>query len=177
MFSPPEAMRGQFDFVMSFGVVEHFHDLPGVLRAIGTFAKPGGIVFTLIPNNKNTIYGRLMYRWNRQVYDAHVLYDAAEVEKAHKDAGMTVLWNGHPCHRAAACCPGLGPRARLYILDYKQLTRVSKVFWFIESKSACSGQRGISRLIVCVSRGRSLSSPLVGRGGAEACQPISNRGG
>ncbi|HVZ17381.1 MAG TPA: class I SAM-dependent methyltransferase, partial [Terriglobales bacterium] len=72
MFDPPEGLLGQFDFVMSFGVVEHFHDLTGVVRAIGSFAKRGGIVFTLIPNNKNTIYGRLMHRWNRQVYDAHV---------------------------------------------------------------------------------------------------------
>ena len=155
MFSPPEAMRGQFDFVMSFGVVEHFHDLPGVLRAIGSFAKPGGIVFTLIPNNKNTIYGRLMYRWNRQVYDAHVLYDADEVEKAHRDAGMTVLWNGHLVSSSFGmlswCFKDREPDFTYWI--YKQLTRVSKVFWFIESKFGLfRPTRYFAPYIVCVSR-------------------------
>jgi SAM-dependent methyltransferase len=155
MFAPPEGLRRQFDFVMSFGVVEHFHDLPRVVRAIGSFAKPGGIVFTLIPNNKDTVYGRLMYRWNRKVYDAHVLYDAAELEKAHRDAGMTVLWNGHLVSSSFGmlswCFKDHRPPFTYWI--YTQLTRVSKFFWFIESKLGLfKPKRYFSPYVVCVSR-------------------------
>jgi SAM-dependent methyltransferase len=155
MFSPPEGVRGQFDFVMSFGVVEHFHDLPGVVRAIGSFAKPGGIVFTLIPNNKNTVYGWLMRRWNQQVYDAHIMYDAADLEKAHRDAGMTVLWNDHLVSSSFGmlswCFKDRQPDFSYWI--YKQLTRVSKVFWFIESRFGLfRPRRMFAPYIVCVSR-------------------------
>ncbi len=155
MFSPPDGMRRQFDFVMSFGVVEHFHDLPGVVRAIGSFAKPNGIVFTLIPNNKNTVYGRLMHRWNRQVYDAHVMYDAADLKKAHEAAGMTVLWNGYLVSSSFGmlswCFKDRKPDFSYWI--YKQLTRVSKFLWLIESKVGLfRPTRYFAPYIVCVSR-------------------------
>ena len=155
MFSPPAELKGSFDFVMSYGVVEHFHDLPGVVRAIASFAKPGGIVVTLIPHNKNTLYGRLVYRWNRKVYDAHVLYDAAELENAHKAAGMTVLWNGHLVSSSFGmlswCFKDRETGFSYWI--YKQLTRVSKAVWFIESKLGLfRPRRYFSPYIVCVAR-------------------------
>jgi SAM-dependent methyltransferase len=155
MFSPPEELKRSFDFVMSYGVVEHFHDLPGVVRAIGSFAKPGGLVLTLIPNNKNTVYGKLMYRWNRQVYDAHVMYDAADLENAHRAAGMTVLWNGHLVSSSFGmlswCFKDRETGFRYWI--YKQLTRVSKFVWFLESKfGLMKPTRFFSPYIVCVAR-------------------------
>lgn len=155
MFSPPDELKRKFDFVMSFGVVEHFHDLPGVVRAISSFARPGGTVFTLIPNNKDTVYGKLMYRWNRQVYDAHVMYDAADLKKAHEDAGMTVLWNGHLVSSSFGmlswCFKDREPDFTYWL--YTQLTRVSKFVWFLESKFGLfRPTRYFSPYIVCVSR-------------------------
>ena len=155
MFSPPERLRRKFDFVMSFGVVEHFHDLPAVVAAIAAFAKPGGIVFTMIPNNKNTIYGSLMRRWNKQVYDMHVMYDAADLEKAHKAAGTTVLWNGPLVSSSFGvlswCFKDRRPDFTYWI--YKQLTRISKVGWFLESRFGLfKPTRYFAPYIVCVSR-------------------------
>jgi SAM-dependent methyltransferase len=155
MFSPPADLRKHFDFVMSFGVVEHFHDLPGVVSAIGSFAKPGGVIFTLIPNNKNTVYGWLMRRWNKKVYDAHVLYDATDLENAHKAAGMNVLWTGHLVSSSfgmlAWCFHDRKPDLTFWI--YKQLTRVSKVVWYLESKFGLfRPTRFFAPYIVCVAK-------------------------
>lgn len=155
MFAAPPELHAHFDFVMSFGVVEHFHDLPGVVSAISSFAKPGGIVFTLIPNNKDTVYGKLMLRWNKQVYDAHVMYDADDVRKAHEAAGLRILWNGHLVSSSFGmlswCFKDRRPDFTQWI--YTQLTRVSKVGWFLESRFGLfRPTRYFSPYIVCVGR-------------------------
>lgn len=155
MFTPPESMLARFDFVMSHGVVEHFHDLPNILRAIGVFAKPGGVIFTLIPNNKKTIYGFLMRKWNKDVYDAHVMYDLHDLMEAHKKAGLEIIWGGHLCSSnfgMLSWCfkdreSGIGYQI------YKQLTRFSKLLWFFESKfGLLPATRAFAPSIVVVSR-------------------------
>lgn len=155
MFSPPKELKEKFDFVMSFGVVEHFHDLAAVVRVIGSFAKKSGIVFTLIPNNKRTIYGWLMRRWNREVYDAHIMYDATDLEIAHSNAGMEVLWNGYVVSSnfgmLSWCFKGRKSGLKFWV--YKQLTRVSKALWYFESKAGLlRPSRFFAPYIICVSR-------------------------
>lgn len=155
MFDPPEELKGQFDFVMSHGVVEHFHDLPSVISAIAKFARNDGIVFTLIPNNKNTIYGTLMRKWNIDVYNAHVMYDAVDLKAAHEAAGLEILWNGYLVSSnfgmLSWCFTNNNSGVNYWI--YKQLSRVSKLLWFFESKfGRIKPTRYFSPYIVCVAR-------------------------
>ena len=155
MFYPTEELKEKFDFVMSHGVVEHFHDLPSVISAIEKFARKGGIIFTLIPNNKNTIYGTLMRKWNIDVYNAHVMYDAEDLKKAHEAAGLKILWNGHLASSnfgMLSWCFTNKTNALNYWI-YKQLTRISKLIWLFESKfGAIKATRYFSPYIVCIAR-------------------------
>jgi cyclopropane fatty-acyl-phospholipid synthase-like methyltransferase len=48
-FSPPESMIGQFDVVVSFGVLEHFQDAQGCILAFSKYLKRNGIMITNIP--------------------------------------------------------------------------------------------------------------------------------
>ena len=71
MFDPPDDMKGQYDLVMSFGVVEHFKDTTACLKACAAFVKPGGQMFTMIPNMTGLV-GSLQKIIDRNVYDIHV---------------------------------------------------------------------------------------------------------
>lgn len=90
IYSPPEDMLGEFDVVVSFGVVEHFDDTAACLRAVSSFLKPGGLLVTNIPNMVGWI-GAIQKLVNRPVYDIHQLIDPARLRAAHELAGLEVL--------------------------------------------------------------------------------------
>jgi len=156
MFDPPTDLLEKFDFVMSFGVVEHFHNLPDVLSAISRFAKPGGIVFTLIPNNKKSIYGWLMKKWNRKVFDAHVLYDARDLECACRESGLDIMetkYFGSSNFGMLSWCFHDRPNDFIHLI-YVQLTRLSKSIWLLEKylRIPIPATRTFSPYIICVAK-------------------------
>lgn len=81
-FAPPAPLKGAFDVVVSFGVVEHFENTSACLQAISEFLKPGGIAITNIPNMVGLI-GSLQKAVNRSVFDIHVPLDACELQARH----------------------------------------------------------------------------------------------
>jgi 2-polyprenyl-3-methyl-5-hydroxy-6-metoxy-1,4-benzoquinol methylase len=89
-FSPPEALLGAFDVVVSFGVAEHFTDTAECLKAFSRFLKPGGLMLTSIPNMTG-LPGALAKKINRPVFDVHVPLDAAALRRAHELADLEVL--------------------------------------------------------------------------------------
>jgi len=89
-FGPPDSMRGAFDVVVSFGVAEHFDDTAACIRAFASFLKPGGILFTNIPNMCGLV-GFLQRVLNRPVYDIHQILDPNALRAAHEAAGLDVL--------------------------------------------------------------------------------------
>ncbi|MCZ6772525.1 MAG: class I SAM-dependent methyltransferase [Proteobacteria bacterium] len=90
IFSPTADMLNCYDLVTSFGLVEHFSDTVDCLRHCAAFAKPGGLIITIIPNmfGSNGLLTRLI---NRPVFDIHVAMDLATLQSAHADAGLVVL--------------------------------------------------------------------------------------
>lgn len=153
MFSPPDSMTGQFDFVISFGVVEHFKDLDKALVAISRLAKPGGVVFTLIPNMAG-LCGTLTKFWDKKVYDMHVPHDLASFLKGHEKANLEILsakYLGTTNFGVLSSCFCKRSGANFWL--YKQLTRLSKVLWFVESKGLkLPTSKLFSPYIVVVSR-------------------------
>jgi len=83
-------MLEAFDAVISIGVIEHFEDTAGVLRAIGRFVKPSGVIVTIIPNMTG-LMGRIQKFVNRAVYDIHVPLDHRALIEAHRAAGLNLL--------------------------------------------------------------------------------------
>jgi SAM-dependent methyltransferase len=89
LFDPPPHMKGAFDFVVTFGVVEHFDDTAACIAALGAFLRPGGRVITIIPNNAGAV-GWLQRVVNRPVFDLHVVLDREQLAAAHRGAGLAV---------------------------------------------------------------------------------------
>ena len=87
MYSPPEGMLGRFDVVVSMGLVEHFVQTAAAVAACAAFARPGGLVITVIPNMKG-LYGALFKIFNRSAYDTHVPLTLAQLQQAHGEAGL-----------------------------------------------------------------------------------------
>lgn len=90
LFSPPDSLIGKFDFVVTFGVVEHFADTRSCIEALSKFLKPDGILITNIPNMVGLI-GIIQKVLNRPVYDIHVPLDTELLIKAHQAPALQVL--------------------------------------------------------------------------------------
>jgi SAM-dependent methyltransferase len=82
--------QGAFDLVYSLGFVEHFSDVPSVLRRFLALCRPGGHVVTAIPNFSGW-YGPLQKIIGREIYDAHKVMDIAELDRHHEAAGFEVV--------------------------------------------------------------------------------------
>jgi cyclopropane fatty-acyl-phospholipid synthase-like methyltransferase len=71
MFNPPADLFEKYDFVVSFGVIEHFTNTSEALKACSFFLKPGGKIITSIPNMAGFI--GIYQKWmNKKIYDLHV---------------------------------------------------------------------------------------------------------
>ena len=153
MFDPPEHAVRRFDFVMSFGVVEHFENLPAAISTCARFCKPGGILYTLIPNMSG-LNGALTKRWNRAVYDMHIPHDRESFLAGHNISGLEVLscdYLGSTNFGVLSSC--FPKKIGLDYWVYKQLTRFSKAVWLLESKLGHLPATSIfSPYIVSVSR-------------------------
>ncbi|MEH6824333.1 MAG: class I SAM-dependent methyltransferase [Motiliproteus sp.] len=90
IFSIPDSLVGQFDVVVSFGLIEHFSDTNAVVSALARLLKPGGVILTNIPNMNGSVgfFQRLL---NKSIYDIHVPLTPEEVKKAHEYAGLEVV--------------------------------------------------------------------------------------
>lgn len=93
LFDPPAECVGAFDYVVSFGVVEHFENSAGVVSAISSLLKPGGRIYTLIPNQVG-LMGKVQKVLDRKFFDIHVLLDDSALASAHEAAGLSVLDKG-----------------------------------------------------------------------------------
>jgi 2-polyprenyl-3-methyl-5-hydroxy-6-metoxy-1,4-benzoquinol methylase len=89
-FTPPGRFIEAFDVVISFGVVEHFHDTPGCLRAFSRFLKTGGLLVTNVPNLSG-MNGMIQKMVNRPIYDIHVPLDRKQLIHAHQTNGLRMM--------------------------------------------------------------------------------------
>ena len=86
--APPAAWLGTFDVAISFGVVEHFRDTAGCLRALAAFLKPNGLLITQVPNMSGLV-GRLQRLMNPATYVVHVPLSREQLLAAHERAGLS----------------------------------------------------------------------------------------
>ena len=87
--APPQDWLEQFDVVISLGVVEHFEDTAGAIRAVSRFLGAGGILITIIPNMSG-LMGWLQRRLDKSAYDVHVALDREDLASYHSRAGLEV---------------------------------------------------------------------------------------
>ncbi len=152
---PPDDLLGAFDFGVSFGVAEHFDDTAECISAFRRFLRPGGLLFTMIPNLAG-LTGSLQKLVDRKIYDIHVPLDDAALAVAHRQAGMQVV----ECLYVVCSNFGvltIGDRAGV-AAQFKRLFRLglmglSAATWAIDRYIVTiPPSRFLSPYIVCVAR-------------------------
>ncbi|MBL0104471.1 MAG: class I SAM-dependent methyltransferase [Bacteroidetes bacterium] len=137
-FNPSPDLLNQFDVVCSFGVVEHFSDTSGTIKAFSNFLKPGGLLVTSLPN-MSSVTGNLHKYLNRPVYDIHVPLDKNQIETAIEKAGLKLKFSSYFLAISfAITLEGLnGEKIKNYSLKrffIKTLRYGSKLIWMVENK-------------------------------------------
>jgi SAM-dependent methyltransferase len=130
LFEPPPELLGRFDIVVSFGVVEHFHDTASCVAACARLLARDGRMITTIPNMRGTL-GGLQRVLDPRVYRMHVPLRARDLAAAHGRAGLEVVRCGYemPANwRVAVVKPGRLGRRSLR----KGLAAASRLAWAAE---------------------------------------------
>jgi len=94
IFAVPASLKGGFDVVVSFGLIEHFSNTNEIVSALAGLLKPGGVILTNIPNMRGTT-GFVQKILNRRIYDIHVPLTPSQVKSAHEAAGLSVIEAGY----------------------------------------------------------------------------------
>src|SRR5215203_5685584 len=155
-FSPPDWMRGSFDVVVSFGVVEHFNDAAAALSALADFLAAGGTMITIIPNVRGSI-GLIQKLFNPVVLDLHVPLGPRELADAHRRAGLANARSGYfvSTNFGVVNLHGLDGRSlttRVKSVISLGLARLSQVVWLVEqtSRIRLPARRAWAGYVVCV---------------------------
>jgi 2-polyprenyl-3-methyl-5-hydroxy-6-metoxy-1,4-benzoquinol methylase len=156
LFDPPAEMLGRFDAVFTYGVIEHFEDTTGCARAFGALLAPGGVTLTLVPNFAGWM-GKLQAFLSRPVYDKHVPLSAADLERAHREAGLEVLRSEHlVAFNSGVCNLNEIPTGTAAYFGKRNLLRalnvLSRVAWKLEARGWLRPNRRTSPYVVCVAR-------------------------
>jgi SAM-dependent methyltransferase len=101
----------RFDLVFSLGLVEHFTDTAPLVQRFRDLCKPGGTVITVVPNFGG-FWGRVQQRVDRNLFEAHRLYDPPALDRVHTDIGLVI---GEP----ARYWGGISP----LVINYSRLLR------------------------------------------------------
>lgn len=153
MFAMESELHGKFDLVLSFGVVEHFTELPHALSAKQKYLKDQGLMFLLIPNMAGLL-GYLTKLFNREIYEMHNPHDWSSFLEGHRKAGLTVISGGYlGSSNFGVLSSCFGKHEGLSWHAYVFLTRLSKAIGLLESKLGdLPSSRMFSPYIYAVSR-------------------------
>lgn len=114
---------GRHGFVFSLGLVEHFTDLEDVLGKLAALVRPGGSLFTEVPNLRS-IHGALSWIWQPELFAKHRRIGRSRLAEAHRRVGLEhvraryrgvfsldiVAWETYP--RWPRLAPIVAPRVR-----------------------------------------------------------------
>lgn len=134
LFYPPEELKGKFDYVVSFGVIEHFRDTVEVLKAHAKYLNISGKIIVSVPNMCGFTgwYQKVM---NRAVYDTHVPIDKNHLEEALLKAGFKNIEVQYILPIAVSA--QIDGAHKTSFVSFKKLltlnlSRLTKIIWAIE---------------------------------------------
>lgn len=148
-FDPPAELKESFDYVVSFGVVEHFTDAARCISALADFLRPGGKLITVVPNMLGLV-GTLQRFFDSEIYATHVAHTPATLEASHIAAGLAVdSSNYFLATNFYVVNPGR--KASCYkLFAYRVLGRVSMAAWQLDRWfGELPGTRSFSPYILC----------------------------
>ncbi|MFN3950865.1 MAG: class I SAM-dependent methyltransferase [Thermaurantimonas sp.] len=134
LFSPPQELIGRFDYVVSFGVIEHFLDTVEVLKAHSRYLTNEGKIIVSVPN-MHGFPGWYQKVMNREVFDTHVPIDLSYLRVALKNAGFKNIDVQYVLPVAVSAQID-GGKKDSYVTFKKALTltlsRITKILWAME---------------------------------------------
>jgi len=87
-----EDLQGRFDYVFSFGVVEHFDDPMLVLTAMRRLLKPTGRILTVLPNvSPHSLNVQLFRLVGPRILAMHKLITLEQLRRFHEQAGFETV--------------------------------------------------------------------------------------
>jgi len=90
LFTTTKVPSDHFDVVYSAGFIEHFTDIPGTIRAMQRFVRPGGILMTMVPNLHGMI-GTMHRLADRELFDEHTRITPEQLDSYHAAAGLSAV--------------------------------------------------------------------------------------
>jgi 2-polyprenyl-3-methyl-5-hydroxy-6-metoxy-1,4-benzoquinol methylase len=92
LFEANKDLAGQFDYVVSFGLVEHFDNPSEPLRAMRRLLKPGGRILTTAPNvDPHSLTVRVRRIVGPKILAAHKLMSLGDLKDFHEQSGFQTL--------------------------------------------------------------------------------------
>jgi 2-polyprenyl-3-methyl-5-hydroxy-6-metoxy-1,4-benzoquinol methylase len=157
-FNAPAELAGQFDAVVSFGVVEHFTDTRATVAAFSRFLRPGGRLVTVVPN-----MGGLCGLGQRViapgVFAVHEVIDPLRLRRAHEDCDLNVIRCDYFMFSNFGVINPDGARGVKKAL-FQTLRATTAVSWAVESVlGRLSPNEVTSPYVLCVAEKTSVQSP------------------
>ena len=110
LFSLAPEEIGTFDLVYSLGVVEHFSDLQNILGQLLNFVRPGGMLFTSVPNLRS-IHGLSMWLYQPELLRKHRMVTREELANVYQALGLHDIRTHHAGLASAGIVSrGVSPR-------------------------------------------------------------------
>jgi 2-polyprenyl-6-hydroxyphenyl methylase/3-demethylubiquinone-9 3-methyltransferase len=94
VFALPSTLQGRYDLVYSFGLIEHFSDLSGILRAHAVACRPGGVVLVTAPNLRGAS-GAIYRRASTKLLASHRIVTPAQLRSSARSAGLVPIALGY----------------------------------------------------------------------------------
>ncbi len=149
-FSPPEWMIGEFDVMVSFGVLEHFEETEGCISAFSRFLKPEGVMITNIPNLTGLI-GLIQKMINRNVFDIHVPLSPENILEAYQKNSLFAVSCGYFLAANFGVVNFENLRSNfLYAWILQSFCWLNRAIWFIDKLMPVKPNRWSSPYINCV---------------------------
>jgi 2-polyprenyl-6-hydroxyphenyl methylase/3-demethylubiquinone-9 3-methyltransferase len=85
---------GTFDFIYSLGFVEHFTDLPEVVRQVAALLSARGVMLSIVPNLRS-VHGLLSWLYQPTVLAKHEVLSPRKLAEAHAHLGFVETETGY----------------------------------------------------------------------------------
>ncbi len=82
-------IRCEFDFVMHFGVLEHFLEIKPLLKVCSSLLRPNGKLLFGMPNTE-AMGSHLWRRWSPNDWDKHIHHSNEDIQKACEVTGLDI---------------------------------------------------------------------------------------
>lgn len=92
LFAPNEDLLSRFDYVMSFGLIEHFDEPAAAIGAMKRFLKPSGHILTTVPNLSPHSLNVLTFRTvGPRILAMHKLMTLEQLRDYHERNGFVTV--------------------------------------------------------------------------------------